>query len=116
MSDDDRRLRALRLLNFLGIKDKAKYKPSNLSGGQQQRVAIARALMNDPKMILADEPSYTKCFTYCKTPTLYTSVNERVKEIGPMKAIGAKSIFILALFLSEAVLYLVTWSTIYHHG
>jgi putative ABC transport system ATP-binding protein len=57
ISDDDRRRRALKLLNFLGIKDKAKYKPSNLSGGQQQRVAIARALMNDPKMILADEPT-----------------------------------------------------------
>jgi putative ABC transport system ATP-binding protein len=55
MSDGDRRRRALKLLNFLGIKDKAKYKPSNLSGGQQQRVAIARALMNDPKIILADE-------------------------------------------------------------
>jgi putative ABC transport system ATP-binding protein len=57
MTNDDRRRRALKLLNFLGIKDKAKYKPSNLSGGQQQRVAIARALMNDPKMILADEPT-----------------------------------------------------------
>jgi putative ABC transport system ATP-binding protein len=57
MSDDDRRRRALKLLNFLGIKDKAKYKPYNLSGGQQQRVAIARALMNDPKIILADEPT-----------------------------------------------------------
>ena len=57
MSDGDRRRRALKLLSFLGIKDKAKYKPSNLSGGQQQRVAIARALMNDPKIILADEPT-----------------------------------------------------------
>ena len=57
MSDGDRRRRAFKLLNFLGIKDKAKYKPSNLSGGQQQRVAIARALMNDPKIILADEPT-----------------------------------------------------------
>ena len=57
MNDDDRRRRVLKLLNFLGIKDKTKYKPSNLSGGQQQRVAIARALMNDPKMILADEPT-----------------------------------------------------------
>jgi putative ABC transport system ATP-binding protein len=57
MSDGDRRRRALKLLNFLGIKDKAKYKPTNLSGGQQQRVAIARALMNDPKIILADEPT-----------------------------------------------------------
>ncbi len=57
MSDGDRRRRASKLLNFLGIKDKAKYKPANLSGGQQQRVAIARALMNDPKIILADEPT-----------------------------------------------------------
>jgi putative ABC transport system ATP-binding protein len=57
MSDGDRRRRAVKLLTFLGIKDKAKYKPSNLSGGQQQRVAIARALMNDPKIILADEPT-----------------------------------------------------------
>jgi putative ABC transport system ATP-binding protein len=43
MSDGDRRRRALKLLNFLEIKDKARYKPTNLSGGQQQRVAIARA-------------------------------------------------------------------------
>jgi len=57
MSDNDRKRRALKLLKFLGINDKAKYKPSNLSGGQQQRVAIARALMNDPKIILADEPT-----------------------------------------------------------
>ena len=57
MSDGDRRRRALKLLGFLGIKDKAKYKPTNLSGGQQQRVAIARALMNDPKIVLADEPT-----------------------------------------------------------
>ena len=43
MSDGDRRRRrALKLLNFLGIKDKAKYKPSNLSGGQQQRVAYSK--------------------------------------------------------------------------
>src|SRR6266516_4684254 len=57
MSDGDRWRRAVKLLSFLGIKDKAKYKPSNLSGGQQQREAIARALMNDPKIILADEPT-----------------------------------------------------------
>ena len=57
MNDSDRKRRALKLLNFLGIGDKAKYKPTNLSGGQQQRVAIARALMNDPKIILADEPT-----------------------------------------------------------
>ena len=57
MTDADRRRRALKLLDFLGIKNKANFKPLNLSGGQQQRVAIARALMNDPKIILADEPT-----------------------------------------------------------
>src|SRR5215472_15629456 len=57
MSDGDRKRRALKLLKFLGILEKANYKPTNLSGGQQQRVAIARALMNDPKVILADEPT-----------------------------------------------------------
>lgn len=57
MSTKDRRRRAEKILDFLGIRDKAKFKPTNLSGGQQQRVAIARALMNNPKIILADEPT-----------------------------------------------------------
>jgi len=53
----ERRDRALKVLEVLGIKDKANYKPTNLSGGQQQRVAIARSLMNNPAIILADEPT-----------------------------------------------------------
>jgi putative ABC transport system ATP-binding protein len=57
MGDEERHRRAKKLLEVLGIGDKASFKPSNLSGGQQQRVAIARALMNDPAIILADEPT-----------------------------------------------------------
>ncbi len=57
MNKSVRHFRSQKLLELLGIKDKADYKPMNLSGGQQQRVAIARALINDPTIILADEPT-----------------------------------------------------------
>lgn len=54
---NERIARALKLLDILGIEEKAKSTPSNLSGGEQQRVAIARAIMNNPAVILADEPT-----------------------------------------------------------
>ena len=57
MEGGKRQQRAMKILDVLGISNKVGFKPSNLSGGQQQRVAIARALMNDPAMILADEPT-----------------------------------------------------------
>lgn len=56
-STKEAKRRACELLEFMGLADRAQHKPNELSGGEKQRVAVARALVNNPAVILADEPS-----------------------------------------------------------
>lgn len=56
-SNKEAKSRALELLEFMGLSDRVSHKPNELSGGEKQRVAVARALVNNPAVILADEPS-----------------------------------------------------------
>ena len=57
MSDENMKRKAKEYLDYLGLKDRISHKPTQLSGGEAQRVAIARAMINQPKVILADEPT-----------------------------------------------------------
>jgi lipoprotein-releasing system ATP-binding protein len=57
LSMTDAKKEGLRLLQMLGLQDRATHKPNQLSGGEQQRIAVCRALINRPKIIFADEPS-----------------------------------------------------------
>ena len=53
----DAKKEAMKLLGMLGLESRATHRPNELSGGEQQRIAVARSLINQPKIILADEPS-----------------------------------------------------------
>jgi putative ABC transport system ATP-binding protein len=74
--------KAMEILDLVGLRDRAKFKPNQLSGGQQQRVAIARALINNPEMILADEPTgQLDSKTAGEIMGLLSKMNERGKTI-----------------------------------
>ena len=62
VSKKERRKRTIDALKSVGLEDQINKKPNQMSGGQMQRVAIARALVNNPEIILADEP--TRCFRH----------------------------------------------------
>ena len=81
VSSAERRKKALSLLEKVGLKEHAHKRPNQLSGGQMQRVAIARALANDPKIILADEP------TGALDSKTSTQIMDLIKEISKDKLV-----------------------------
>jgi putative ABC transport system ATP-binding protein len=74
--------RAQNILHLVGLEERAKFKPTQLSGGEQQRVAIARALINNPDLVLADEPTgQLDSTTSTEIMSLFRKMNEQGKTI-----------------------------------
>ena len=79
---DGARERAVELLRLIGLEARMRFRPNRLSGGEQQRVAICRALMNDPELLLADEPTgQLDSRTAGEIMDLLAKMNERGKTV-----------------------------------
>jgi ABC-type lipoprotein export system ATPase subunit len=79
---DGARERAVELLRLIGLEARMRFRPNRLSGGEQQRVAICRALMNDPELLLADEPTgQLDSKTAAEIMNLLAKMNERGKTV-----------------------------------
>ena len=79
---DRARDRAVELLKIIGLEDRMNFRPTQLSGGEQQRVAICRALINDPELLLADEPTgQLDSHTATEIMNVLTQMNQRGKTV-----------------------------------
>jgi len=79
---DGAKERAVELLRLIGLEARMHFRPNRLSGGEQQRVAICRAMMNDPELLLADEPTgQLDSKTAAEIMNLLTKMNERGKTV-----------------------------------